>query len=581
MAGTAGSGGGPVDGPLGVLRQPSLRIPAGRQHRDFVAPPEPLHTLVDAVLTVGTDLDLSHVLERVAQAACRLVDAECGVLVLTTPDRIVTDCIVHGLSKEQRRAIGPLPEFAAFLDRFAGFRRTVRLADVRAHPAAVGYPAHYPILTSLLGVPIALRDETYGFLYLTNKERGAPFDQDDETAIRALTTAAGIAIENARLYTRERRRQRWLEAASEITHQLVGETDRTNALATVTRRLRAVSGADFSGLLLLDAVSPDTVDIQAVEGIGLEFTTGTRSPLKGLPAKVLETGRGIVSADLTHEEGYDPPDSWRGALSDVGLGMVMPLLAPGEILGVLYVCWLRDSPHALPSEREAPLVEMFAGQAAIAMQRIQAQQNQARLLLLEDRDRIASNLHDAVIQRLFAIGSKLHGAVGLSTRPEVKERVNAAIDELDEATREVRSAIFQLHQPDADVETPVRERLLTEIDASRELFGFTPRLVLHGGVDALTSQGRDELVGAVRDALSVAAGHGSATRVEVVLRVTTERLTLQVTDDGNAGPAGGREADATRIGALSEQAERLGGTCHVAPDGNGLSTLEWQVPRRP
>jgi signal transduction histidine kinase len=425
-----------------------------------------------------------------------------------------------------------------------------------------------------------MRDKSYGQLYLGNKKGSREFSQDDEDAILALATAAGIAIQNARLFERERRRQQWLEAASELTHLLLREVKRDVALRTVTQRLREVSGADYGGMLLVNPTHPEVVDLEAVEGPGIGQTSGSSAPLQGLTARVIKTGRGVVSEDLLHIEGANPPPDWREAVSTMGLGMLLPLIAPGEILGVLFAGWRRGSPDEQLAASEVSLVEMFASQAALALQQVRAQQNRSRLLVLEDRDRIAHDLHDAVIQRLFAIGTRLHSAAGLTSRPEVRRRVTAAIEELDHTTEDVRSAIFQLHDKGGEGPPIVRERLMSEVDGARRLFGFTPRFVLHGTMEGIPPPLHPDLLAAVPDALALIARHVSASSVEVILRVDPDMVSLLVTAIGPRSTPTGLDVD-TGIGAdLAERARRLGGSCTTRTIGLGANAISWQVPIR-
>ncbi len=546
---------------------------------DEAAAAERMRTLVEAILRIGSDLELAHVLERATRSACVLTDARFGFMLLLGPDNEVTDCFSAGLSAEEKAEMGDSPDFRGIVEMVRHSDRGLRLS-VTDSMSTVSLPTHHPAVTSLVGVPVVQRDRSLGQLYVCNKVGAATFTKADENAVLALAAASGIAIENAHLYERERRRQQWLEAAAEVTHLLLGDVKKDQALGTVTRLLREVSGADYAGILLLDPTSPDTVDMEAVEGLGLEPTSGTRTTVEGIPAQVVGSGRGLVSADITREEGYSPPESWREALSVVGLGMVMPLNAPDEILGTLYVGWVRGSPHARPAAREAPLVEMFASQAALALQQVRAQDNRARLLVLEDRDRIASDLHDAVIQRLFAIGTRLHSAVGLSTRPEVRRRITGAIDALDETTQEVRSAIFQLHHPEAENLPSVRESLLTEVDAARAVFGFTPRLVLHGGTEGISPEGQRVLLEIVREAFALTARRGLPHHVEVELRSSADDIALRVSDEG-AGTETVEELRAEpRFAALAARAEHFGGTCTIRIEPAGRTTLVWRVPRR-
>ena len=465
--------------------------------------------LVDLLATVGLDLELGQVLERVMSSACLITDARHGILLLANSESQVTDFVLHGFSTEERRIMGPQPDFLGMTGILSRSRRAVRVEDTRTAERVVNFPPGHPTPSTILSLPIAMPDESLGQIYLADKASGTQFTEADERGLEALVTAAGIAIRNARLHERERRRHLWLEATAEITHQLLGEVDRDRALRTVTRRLRDVSGADACGMLLVDPTDPSLVDLDALEGIEISRPAGIRTALSGLPAKVVETGQGVVTRDFALDAGSELPPNVRDALADIGLGMVMPLNAHGDTIGTLFVGWRRGSPDERLAATERPLVEMFASQAALVLQQVRAQRIRARLLVLEDRDRIAHDLHDAVIQRLFAIGTRLHSASGLSTRPEVQRRITTAIDDLDETTQVIRSTIFHLHDHDLRDEPSIRDRLLAEVDASRERFGFAPRLVLHGGIDTVAAQTRRELVGVLRDALAVAAKHGS------------------------------------------------------------------------
>ncbi|MEQ7124853.1 GAF domain-containing protein [Actinopolymorpha sp. B11F2] len=546
------------------------------------APQRRVQTLIDAILTVGTDLDLSQVLERVVHSACVLAGARYGVLILATPEREITDTITFGTTAEDRAKISQLPELREVPGWDFKPGREIRIAEVPEHFTAAGLPRPHPAVPDLLGVPIAMRDETFGHLYLGDCGHDGDDDTtsltpDDEEALLALATAAGIAIQNARLFERERRRQQWLQAASEMTHLLLGEVNRDQALRMVTRQLREISGACYGSLILLDPAVPGTMVLEAADGLGLEFTTGTRTDIRGIPAMVMESGKALVTRDLPAEKAFNPPPDWRKPLSVVGLGMVLPLVANDEILGVLYVGWERNSPNERLAAQEVPLVEMWASHAALALQRVQAQRNNSRLLILEDRDRIARDLHDAVIQRLFAVGTRLHSANGLSTRPEVQRRIARAIEELDETTNDIRSTIFQLHEPRRESPTPLQNQLLAELDMARDLFGFTPRVVLNGLVDSLPEAFHDELIFAVRHALTVAGKRRAVVHVEVVINLVGG-VSLTVTDDGVAGDSQTERFRAARIAELSAQASRLGGRCETFADDDGRTTIKWCAP---
>src|SRR6185312_15658239 len=207
---------------------------------------ERLRALLDAVVGIGSDLDLRSTLQRIVEAACALAGARYGALGVIGPDRLLSDFITHGIDPATHAAIGDLPHGRGVLGLLITDPHPVRLPDIRKHPRSYGFSPKHPPMHSFLGVPVRIRDQVFGNLYLAEKRGGAQFDQDDEDIMVALSVAAGAAIENARLYDLTRRRQRWLEAAAEITSVLLGQIQRTEALQLVATRAREVAEADVA-----------------------------------------------------------------------------------------------------------------------------------------------------------------------------------------------------------------------------------------------------------------------------------------------------------------------------------------------
>ena len=294
-------------------------------------------------------------------------------------------------------------------------------------------------MRSFLGVPIRIRDEVYGNLYLTEKEGGGQFDEEDETLVVALAAAAGVAIDNARLYEEARRQERWLRATTEITRELLSGTQSTEVLNLVTRQALALSGADL-------------VALAVPAGDQQRWCTPTR------PGRRRTKRWGWCSRPPSRCPGRSWPPArrwwWRTSASDgrvnpvarehmpLGWAVLLPLGPPGNVRGVLTV---GRNPGSLPFPPKAvEMVTTFAAQAGIVLELAEHRHDAERLAVLQDRDRIARDLHDLVIQRLYATGMSLQGAVPLIARPEVADRVSSAVDALDETIREIRSAIFSL-----------------------------------------------------------------------------------------------------------------------------------------
>ena len=342
----------------------------------------------------------------------------------------------------------------------------------------------------------------------------------------------------------------------------------------VAKRLAEVSAADYVAIGLAHSAYPEgTALFEAVTGLGIDHISGRPSSKQGLTAQVMDTGVPVVSRNITEVEGYNPPPEVTKAMSVLGLGMYLPLKAGGKVCGVLVAGWRRGSPREDLAAEDVPMMEMFAGQAALALQQLQA-----RLMVEADRDRIAKELSVAVINRLFAIGTHLHGAVGLiQIQPaQAQQLMDEAIEGLDETIQQIRTATFELHPDRAPQQRSVSDRLLEELDAASATLGFTPCLVVEGLVDrTLPERHQRELVRAVYEALSNAATHTNLSQAEVVVRVTGSQVTLTVTDNGQVDA---RQPLEGVLGQLRTGAEQLGGTCRVrAGESTGTVTC-WEVP---
>ncbi|MGW5361720.1 GAF domain-containing sensor histidine kinase [Actinopolymorpha pittospori] len=359
----------------------------------------------------------------------------------------------------------------------------------------------------------------------------------------------------------------------DISRLLLSETQRSDALRMVAKRLVDVSGADYVAIGLSNPAYPEgTGFFEAVAGtLGVDHVSGRLSPKQGLTAKVVATGVPVVSRNITEEEGYNPPPEVAEAMSVLGLGMYLPLRAAGRVFGILVAGWRRGSPHEDVAANEVPMMEMFAGQAALTIQQVQA-----RLMVVEDRDRIAKELSTTVIDRLFAIGTHLHGIAGLVQPHEAQHLMGHAIDGLDDATQQIRSAIFALHPDTSGQQQSASDKVLDEVDVAAATFGFTPRFVVEGPVDrSLGPLPQQELVRAVREALSHAASHRNVTKAEVIVRVTDDRIALTVRDDGEVDE---RQPIEGALAQLRSRARRLGGECSVRSGGSSGTVTFWELP---
>ncbi|NUS55151.1 MAG: GAF domain-containing protein, partial [Streptomycetaceae bacterium] len=381
-----------------------------------------LQGLLEAVVAVGADLDLHATLYRIVEEAVDLVDAKYGAIGVIGPDgadRHLVDFITVGIDPETAAEIGDLPRGRGILGLLIDDPEPLKLDDLTLHPASYGFPPNHPPMHSFLGVPIRVRDAVFGNLYLTEK-RGRPgFSDEDKQVVRALAAAAGVAIENARLYEQAREREEWIKGSVDITTALVGSEDPDEALHVVARRARTLASADFSAIYLPQGDGSYLVEI--TDGLDVSSLAGTVLPPDSPLARVIESGESVFIADMSTDPGVLLEQS-----RAFGPGLFVPLTAGGEVLGALE---LDRSIGALPfTQTEQTLFQAFAGQAAIALVLAGAQRDRARLAVYEDRDRIARDLHDLVVQRLFATGMMLQGAARLAIVPEVIRRLNQAVD---------------------------------------------------------------------------------------------------------------------------------------------------------
>jgi signal transduction histidine kinase len=537
--------------------------------------------LLEAVVAIGSGLDLESTLRRIVEAAVGLVDATYGALGVIGDDddgkRRLAEFIPVGLSQDEIAGIHHWPEGRGLLGLLIDDPRPLRLADISAHPASSGFPEGHPPMRGFLGVPVRVRDEVFGNLYLTGKRGGGEFTEDDEAVLVALGAAAGVAVENARLYDAARRQQRWIQASAEVTTRLLSGSEPGEVLADVTRRARELSGADLSVLALPDE-GGRRLTITYAEGDGADAARGLVLPTgQSLSGQVLATGEPLTSADFAHDERAS--QGARGAMSQIGPAVVFPLGAPGNVRGVLTVGRRHGAPP-FPLV-QADVVASFAAQAGVALELAASRAEAERLSVLEDRDRIARDLHDLVIQRLYATGMSLEGTMPMITRPEVASRITNAVDAMDETIKEIRSTIFQLQARGVATGPDLRGEIVALVDDMTDMLGFAPSLRLGAGLGGdIGPEVAEQALAALREALSNAARHASASWVDVTVDAGSDgMLTVQVTDNGTGIPEAGRRSG---LRNLASRAEKLGGELSLEPADPGAAApgtrLIWRVP---
>ena len=533
--------------------------------------------LLEAVVAVGSGLDLESTLRRIVESAVKLVDATYGALGVIGDDKRLADFIPVGLTADEIGQIHHWPEGRGLLGLLIDDPGPLRLANIAAHRQSSGFPEGHPPMRGFLGVPIRLRDHVFGNLYLTNKRGGGEFTEDDEAVLVALGAAAGVAIENARLYDTARRQQRWVQASAEVTTRLLSGSEPGEVLADITRQALELSGADLVVLALPDEEGR-RLTMTYAEGDGAPATRGLVLPGgESLSGRVLATGEPITSADFAGDERAS--QAARGVMGHIGPAILFPLGAPGNVRGVLTV-GRRHGATPFP-QAEADVVASFAAQAGVALELAASRAEAERLSLFEDRDRIARDLHDLVIQRLYATGMSLEGTMPMITRPEVASRITNAVDAMDETIKDIRATIFALQAHDAARQPDLRGDIFGLVEEMSPMLGFAPSLRLGAGLPAqVRPEVAEQVLATLREALSNAARHSGASRVEVTVDVDPDGiLAVHVTDNGTGIPP-----DVNRSGLrnLARRAEKLGGELRLGPADPAASppgtALEWRVP---
>ncbi|MEU9855092.1 GAF domain-containing protein [Streptomyces sp. NPDC047974] len=534
--------------------------------------------LLEAMRSVGTGLELHTTLDRICETAAELAGSRYAAIgVVDEEGKGLSDFVTYGVGEDVARRIGHRPDgHAGLLGALIREPRTIRLADLSADPRSAGFPPGHPVMRTFLGVPIRVQGEIFGNLYLAEKRDGEEFNDYDEHMVRVLATEAGIAIGNARLYEAARQRERWIDGSVAVTTALLSGGDADDALAVVAEQARRLADAD-AGIVLLPA-EEGGLEIVAVSSARATKSLGMVIPPESQVVELLLEGEAVFVQDASTD-----PRMISRLTSLYGPSMLLPLQSGGRVLGALAMPRARG---ARPfSEAERTLATQFASQAALALMMAEAQRDRERLAVFEDRDRIARDLHDLVIQRLFATGMMLESAQRKAVVPAVQEGVGKAVDELDVTIQEIRTAIFALQQGPAEAPSGLRTRVLREINMAAVPLGFKPAHRFLGAVDATVGEltGKN-LIAALREALSNAFRHASAGRIEVVVDATvtlpdgSPGVRLTVADDGVGLPEGGRRSG---LRNLARRAESLGGASWCGPglaeDGGG-TTVVWEAP---
>ncbi|MEV6619148.1 GAF domain-containing sensor histidine kinase [Streptomyces sp. NPDC051051] len=551
-----------------LLEELQARLDAARGTRDRV------HSLLEAVLSVGRELDLEQALHSIVEAAAALVDAEYAALGVIGPDgRRLSAFHTVGVSDEQIARIGPYPEGHGILGELIRHPEPLRLAKLSEHSASYGFPANHPPMNSFLGVPIRVREQVFGNLYLTEKRGGLQFDEEDEAVLSTLAVAAGVAIDNARLYEESRLRERWLQANAEITHRLMSGSEQGDVLALIAEQAREITGAALA-VLAIPMQGTDSLAVELAIGPEAEAHRGLVLPQEGsLIGQAFARDTPVTSADIAQDDrtSAGPP-----RFTGLGPAVAVPIGSGESARGVVLL--VRETGGNEFTEKEMAPLRVFAAQAAVAMELAERRQDAEQIVLLEDRDRIARDLHDLAIQRLFATGMTLQSAGRFIEHSGASERVLRAVDDLDETIKIIRSTIFGLRTRGDEAAPGLRARAVRVVGEAAPVLGFAPGVRMEGLLDThVPKDTADHIVAVLSESLTNIARHAGADRAEVVLETDGKQVRLTVTDNGVGIPAEGRRSGLTN---MAERARKLGGDMEHTDREGGGTELVWHAPLR-
>lgn len=532
-----------------------------------------LRGLLRAIQSVSGDLSLERVLRRIVEAACELVGARYGALGVIGSDLHLEQFIYVGIDQETAASIGALPEGKGLLGALITDPRPIRLEHMSDDPRSAGFPPNHPPMDSFLGVPVRVRDEIFGNLYLSNSSHGT-FSPEDEEIIGALALAAGTAISNARLYQESQQQQRWLEASAEVQTQLLADSATENPLHTIARRAIDISQSDLVTLGLIHP-SDDALMIDVAAGEGADELVGQRFPLdETIAGRVIESGEPLLLDNALSDDRQ--PIVHLAAIMDAGPIIVVPLKDNDRSRGVLTM--VRRRGRRAFTDADLRMAAGFAVQASVALQLADARVAAERMIMLEERDRIARDLHDHVIQELFSIGIGLEAIAGhLQGSPEVAQRIIRKVDDIDVAIRRIRTSIFALRGGLASTsEDSLRTRVLRIAGDVTPLLGFAPAVSFVGLVDtSVDSSVVEDVIACVRECLTNVGRHAHATSAAVDIELAGRQLTVRVVDNGVGMPEEpGRRSGISNIGARAEQ---HGGSLIISPHEGGGTEILWSV----
>ncbi|KZS85889.1 histidine kinase [Mycobacterium persicum] len=558
--------------PFAGLGQPGLVDRMHAQLDELLAARDQMAQLLQVIVEIGSDLDLDGTLRRIVSAARELTAAPYGALAVRDPEGTLLSFIHEGIDAETARRIGHLPVGKGVLGVSLVETPALRLDDLTAHPAACGFPEHHPPMRAFLGVPIMIRGTVFGHLYLTHVGPGRVFSESDEFAARALAFAAGVAIDNAQVLERERTAVKWMEASREITTALLTSAEpQRRPLRLIAEKACALTDAEQAIVLIpLDVDQPpeeiDTLVVSAAVGRNATEVVGQRVPVDGsTTGTVFRSGQPLITEAFNHRIPAFTDVAQRSAI-------LMPLRAHDHVAGVIAIARGADKPPFDASYVD--LVRDFATHATIALMLASGREDARQLTILAERERIAHDLHDHVIQRLFATGMDLQGTLARARSPEVIGRLGRTLDDLQTIIEEIRTAIFQLKAP-LERDGGFRHRIQAVVADLTEHRDIVTTVHIDGPMAVVGGELADHAEAVTTEAVSNALRHSGATQLTIEVGVA-DMFSLDIVDNGCGLPA-----DISRRSGLANmkhRAEQLGGSCEVSSAPDGGTRVHWTAP---
>lgn len=545
----------------------------GNRFDELAAARDQTEKLLRVIAEIGAGLDLDATLHRIISAARELTSAPYGALAVRDRHANLISFVHEGMDAETVRRIGHHPVGKGLLSLSLLDTPALRMDDLTAHPAAAGFPEHHPAMRAFLAVPITIRGAVFGNLYLTHVDEARVFSDADEMAARALAFAAAVAIDNAQVFERERMSVKWIEASREITTALLSRTEpHRRPMQLIAERACALTDAEQAIVLVpADPGEPgnpevDTLVVSAAVGLPAADVLGQRVPVRGSTSgAVFKSGEPLITDEFRYPI---------QAFTDAGRrpAIVMPLRARDEVVGVIAIARGTEQPPF--DESYLDLVRDFATHAAIALVLAAAREDARQLAVLAERERIAHDLHDHVIQRLFAAGMDLQGTLARARSPELADRLNRTLDDLQTIIEEIRTTIFALRSP-AAVAGDFRhriQRVIAELTENRDL---VTTVRMDGPMTAVGAELAEHAEAVTAEAVSNAVRHSGASRLTVQIGVA-DMFTLDVIDNGRGIPAGNTRRSG--LANMTRRAEQLGGSCEISSPPGGGTRVHWTAP---